>query len=112
MILGLKIALGGHLDGRLDGHNKTKCVDWVDIRVDTFYMVLTTFTPPNNDEKKRIDHDFCRLPPPFIPHWRGYDTASCTKYFFGNALFIGLFGYICGVKPIKSARGAQGGLYG
>lgn len=30
--------------------------------------------PPNKDEKKRIAPDFCRLPPPFIPYCRGYNT--------------------------------------
>ncbi len=39
------MTLGGHLGGRLGGHDKTKCVTRVDIRVDTFYMFLTTFTP-------------------------------------------------------------------
>lgn len=39
------MGLGGHLGGRLGGHDKTKCVTRVDIRVDTFYMFSTTFTP-------------------------------------------------------------------
>ena len=34
------MGLGGHLGGRLGGHDKTKCVTRVDIRVDTFYIVL------------------------------------------------------------------------
>lgn len=39
------MGLGGHLGGRLGGRDKTKCVTRVDIRVDTFYIVLTAFTP-------------------------------------------------------------------
>ena len=45
VFLGSKMSLGGHLGGRLGGHDKTICVTRVDIRVDTFYMFLTTFTP-------------------------------------------------------------------
>ena len=68
------MGLGGHLGGRLGGHDKTKCVTRVDIRVDTFYMFLTTFTPPNKDEKKQIDPIFYHLHPPFIPYKEGYST--------------------------------------
>ena len=68
------MTLGGHLGGRLGGHDKTKCVTRVDIRVDTFYMFLTTFTPLIKTKKKRIDPIFYHLYPPFIPYKEGYST--------------------------------------
>lgn len=51
------------MDGRLGGHNKTKCIDWVDIRVDTFYMVLTTYPPLIMTKKSGLTPIFGVYPP-------------------------------------------------
>ena len=59
------MGLGGHLGGRLGGHDKTKCVTRVDIRVDTFYMFLTTFTPLIRTKKGGLMPFFVVLPPPY-----------------------------------------------
>ena len=68
------MGLGGHLGGRLGGHDKTKCVTRVDIRVDTFYMFLTTFTPLIKTKKSGLTLFLIIYPPPFIPYKEGYNT--------------------------------------
>ena len=57
------MTLGGHLGGRLGGHDKTKCVTRVDIRVDTFYMFLTTFTPLIKTKKADRPYFLSFIPP-------------------------------------------------
>nr|DAY14531.1 MAG TPA: hypothetical protein [Caudoviricetes sp.] len=66
VILGQKMGLGGHLGGRLGGQCKTKCIDWVDIWVDTFNIVLTTFTPLIRTKKSGLMPFFIVLPPPLF----------------------------------------------
>lgn len=57
------MGLGGHLGGRLGGHDKTKCVTRVDIRVDTFYIVLTIFTPLIKTKKADRSYFLSFTPP-------------------------------------------------
>ena len=98
MFLESKMGLGGHLAGRLGGHDKTKCVTRVDIRVDTFYIFLTTFTPPNKDEKKRIEPIFYHLHPPFIPHSEGYNVIFNYTAFYPKPLYLQAFPTYLGSK--------------
>lgn len=73
------MTLGGHLGGRLGGRDKTKCVTRVDIRVDTFYIVLTIFTPLIKTKKSGLALFFIIYPPPFIPHKEGCNTMKWNK---------------------------------
>lgn len=41
----------------------------------TLFAYFGYIHPPNKDEKKWIDPDFYRLPPPYIPHYRGYNAS-------------------------------------
>ena len=65
------MGLGGHLGGRLGGHDKTKCVTRVDIRVDTFYIVLTIFTPLIKTKKSGLTLFFIIYPPHLFHIRRG-----------------------------------------
>ena len=65
------MGLGGHLGGRLGGHDKTKCVTRVDIRVDTFCIVLTTFTPLIKTKKSGLTLFLIIFPPHLFHISRG-----------------------------------------
>lgn len=62
--------------------------------------------PPNNDEKKRIDPDFWRLPPPFIPHCWGYNTISEMGRISRKPCIYSGFREFWGNFCIKSVRAA------
>jgi len=92
----------------LGGHGKTKCIDWVDTRVDTFNMVFEGLPPPCFRKKLcfrafsvfrvGIIHAFCGV---------SGDASSGLK-----RLPVGLFGLSAAGENPENVRVAVFGAFG
>ena len=81
------MGLGGHLGGRLGGQCKTKCIDWVDIRVDTFNIKLMELAPLTMTENYRLCAFLLFLPPPLFQGYRVYYHFFIRRFFTERCIY-------------------------